>query len=102
GCDEAAHEIAAHRPGADQEGAPQREREWGLRPSANRADPLPRALDPSLYGRLEAAPARYLEVGEAGPVEDLGKVELRGGREDRGERLLSEQANGRVDERRHG
>src|SRR5262249_41183025 len=29
-------------------------------------------------------------------------VELRGARHDRGERLLSEQANSRVDERRHG
>ena len=48
GSDEAADEVAADRPGADEEAAAQRERERRLRPRPERADPLPRALDPAL------------------------------------------------------
>ena len=67
--------------------------------ASQRADPLPRALDAALDRGLEAAAARDLEVGEARRVEDLGESQLLGGRHHAGERLLSEQPDGRVDER---
>ena len=66
-----------------------------------RADPLPRALDAAPHGRVEDAAARDLEAGEAGAVEHLGEPQQVGGRHPPGERLLREQADGRVDEARH-
>ena len=65
---------------------PTRKRPRSARPSgvftrAFRAtDPLPRALDAALDGRVEAAAARDLEVREAGAVEDLREPELVSGR----------------------
>ena len=66
-----------------------------------RADPLPRALDAAAHRRVEDAPARDLEVGEAGAVEDLRERDELGGRHPARERLLPEQADRRVDELRH-
>ena len=56
---------------------------------------------PRLTAAVEAAAAGDLEVREAGPVEDLGEPELVGGRHPARERLLAEQADGRVGEGRH-
>ncbi len=100
--DEAPDEVRVDRARADEEAAAERQAERRLHPCLERADPLPGALDAALDGRVEAAAARDLEVGEAGAVEDLGELELVGGRHPAGERLLPEQANSRVDERRHG
>ena len=50
GGDEAAHEVAADRPRADEEAAAQRHRERRLRARLERADPLPRALDAAAHG----------------------------------------------------
>ncbi len=99
--DEAAGEVGVDRPRADEEAAAEREPERRLDARLERADPLPRALDAALDGRVEAAAARDLEVREAGLVEDLGEPELLGGGDASGERLLPEQANRRVGERRH-
>jgi hypothetical protein len=43
----------------------------------------------------------HLQVGEAGPVENLREVEQRGGRDPPGERLLAQQADRRIGEGRH-
>ena len=56
---------------------------------------------PRLTAVSKHAAARDLEVGEAGAVEDLGEAQLLRGRHHARERLLAEQAEGRVDERRH-
>ena len=101
GGDEAAGEVGVDGTGADEEAAAQREPERRLDARLEGADPLPRALDAALDGGVEAAAARDLEVREAGPVEDLGEPELLGSGNPPGERLLPEQANGRVGERRH-
>ena len=99
--DKAAGEVGVHRPGADEEAASQREPERRLDARLEGPDPLPRALDAALDRRVEAAAARDLQVREAGLVEDLREPELlRGGNPSR-ERLLPEQANRRVGERRH-
>ena len=101
GRDEAAGEVGVDRSGADEEATAQREPERRLDASLERADPLPRALDTPLDGRVETAAARDLEIRETRLVEDLREPQLlRGGNAPR-ERLLSEQANRRVGERRH-
>ena len=102
GRDEATCEVGVDRPRADEEAAAQREAERRLDPRLERADPLPRALHPALDGRLEVAAARDLEVREPGAVEDLGEPELLGRGNTPRERLLPEQANRRIGERRHG
>ena len=96
GGDEAAGEVGVDGPRADEEAAAQREPERRLDARLERADPLPRALDAALDGRVEAAAARDLEVREAGLVEDLGEPKLLGGGNPPRERLLPEQANRRV------
>ena len=101
GLDEPADEVRPDRPGADQEAAAEGERKRGLRPGAQRADPLPWALDAALDRRVEATAARDLEVGEPGGVEDLGEPQLLGDRHDARQRLLAEQPDRGVDERRH-
>ena len=70
--DEAAHEVDAERPRADEEAAAERERERRLRARLERPDALPRALDAAPDGAVEDAAAGDLEVGEARRVEDLG------------------------------
>ena len=57
---------------------------------------------PRLTAAVEAAAAGDLEIREAGAVEDLREPELLGGRHLARERLLPEQADGRVGEGRHG
>ena len=99
--DEAADEVRVYRMRADEEAAAQRHRERRLEPVAERTDPLPRALDAAPDGGVEDASARNLEVAEAGVVEDLRDAKKVGRRNALGERVLSEQANGRVDERGH-
>ena len=99
--DEAPGEVAADRPRADEEPAAQRERERRRRPRLQRADPLPRALDAAPDGAVEDAAARDLEIGEPGPVEDLGEAQEVRRRHQAGERLLTEDADRRVDEARH-
>ena len=99
--DEAADDVDADGPRADEEAAAERERERRLRPRLDRADPLPRALDAALDRAVEAASAGDLEIGEPGRVEDLGDPQQLRGRHRAGERLLPEQAQRRVDEPRH-
>ena len=91
--DEAAHDVGADRPRADEEAPAHGERERRLRVRLQRADPLPRALDAAPHRRVERASARDLEVGEARGVEHLGELEQRGGRHHAGERLLPEDAD---------
>ena len=100
--DEPAHEVGADRAGADEETAAERDPERRRRPRLQRADPLPGALDAAADGRVEDAAAGHLQHGEAGGVEDVRKPEQLGGRHLAGERLLREQADGGVDEARHG
>ena len=99
--DEAPHEIGVDRVRADEEAAAQRHRERRLEARAQRADPLPRALDAAPDGRVEDASSRHLEVAEAGRVQDLGDAEQLGRRNPLRERILPEQPDGRVDERGH-
>ena len=65
------------------------------------SDPLPGALDSPADRTVEAASARHLEIGEAGLVENLADPDLLRGWQPARERLLPEQANSRVDKRRH-
>ena len=99
--DEPAREVGVDRARADEKAAAQREPERRLDARLQRADPLPGALEAALDGRVEAAAARDLEIREARAVEDLGELELGRHRHDARERLLSEQAEGRVGESRH-
>ena len=62
---EAADEVVADRPRADEEAAADRKGKRCLRARLERADPLPGALDPALDCAVEAAAARDLEVGVA-------------------------------------
>ena len=101
GGDEAAHEVGADGPRADEEAAAQRQAERRRRARLQRADALPRALDAAPDGRVEDAAAGDLEQREAGAVEHLGDPEQLAGRHPPGEWLLREQANGGVDEPRH-
>jgi hypothetical protein len=99
--DEAADEVVVDRTRAHQEAAAQREPERRPHARLQRADSLPRALDPASDGTLEAASARDFEVGEAGLVEDLGDAQLLGRRQAPRERLLPEQPDRRVREAGH-
>src|SRR5207248_6587573 len=99
--DEAPSEIGVHRTGADEKATAEGETERRLHARLQRADPLPRALEAALDGGVEAAAAGDLQIGEAGTVENLRERELLGRRHPPGERLLSEQADGRVGEGRH-
>jgi hypothetical protein len=101
GGDEAAREVGVHRPRPDEEAAAQRQPERCLDARLESADPLPRALDAALDGGVEAPAAGHLEVREPGPVENLGEPELLRCRNPSRERLLPEQPNSRVGERRH-
>src|SRR5207237_2300230 len=102
GGDEAPCEVGVDRTRADEKAAAKRQAERCLHARLQRADSLPRALDPTLDRGVEAPAAGHLEVREARLVEDLGQAELFGGRHAAGERLLSEQADSRVGEGRHG
>ncbi len=99
---EAAGEVAAHRARADQEPATQGERERRRRARLQRADALPRALHSPPHGVVEDPAARDFEVREARPVEELGEAQQIRRRHQAGERLLTEDADRRVDEARHG
>ena len=99
--DEPPGEVAADRPGADEEPAAEREGERRRGPRLQGADPLPRALDPAADGAVEDAAAGDFEVGETGPVQELGQAEKIRRRHQAGERLLAEDADRRVDEARH-
>ena len=101
GGDEAAHEVGADGPRADQEAAAQRQAERRRRARLQRPDPLPGALDAAPDRGVEDAAARDLEQREAGAVEHLRDPEQLAGRHPPGERFLREQANGGVDEPRH-
>src|SRR5207244_8355251 len=94
-------EVGVDGPGADEEAAAQREPERRLDARLESPDPLPGALDAPPDARVEATAARDLEVREAGPVEDLREPELFGRGDPTRERLLAEQADGRVGERGH-
>ena len=99
--DETPHEVRADGARADEKAAAQSEPERRRRPSLQRPDALPRALDAAPDGRVEDAAAGDLEAGEAGRVEHLGEPQELGRRHLAGERLLREQANGGVDQPRH-
>ena len=88
-------------PRADEEAAAERQRERRRRARLQRADALPRALDPAAHGAVEDAAARDLEVREAGAVEELGEAQQIRRRHQARERLLAEDADRRVDEARH-
>src|SRR5581483_5961070 len=76
GRDEPACEVGVYGARADEEAPAESEAERRLDTRLERADPLPRALDAALDGRVEAAAARDLEIREARLVEDLGEPEL--------------------------
>src|SRR5262249_13043989 len=100
--DEPPREVAPDRARPDEEPASKGERERRRRAALQRADPLPRALDPTANRRVEDAAAGHLEVREPRAVEDLREAEKVGRRHETGERLLAQDANRRVDEARHG
>ena len=103
GCarDEAADDVAADRPRADEEAAAERDAERRRDAPLDRADALPRALHAAAYRGVEDAAARDLEAREPAPVEDLRHAEHLGRRQLAGERLLREQPDRRVDELGH-
>ena len=70
--DEPPREVGVDRARADEEAAAQREPERRLDAGLEGADALPGALEAALDGRVEAAAARDLEIGEAGAVEEPG------------------------------
>ena len=78
--DEAADDVAADRPRADEEAAAERDPERRRHARLDRADALPRALDAAPHGRVEDAAAGDLETREPGAVEDLRDAEDLGGR----------------------
>ena len=100
--DEAAHDVAADGPRADEEATAQGDSERSRDAALDRADPLPRALDATAHGGVEHTAARDLQAGEPGSVEDLGDAQHLGRRQLARERLLREQPDGGVDELRHG
>src|SRR6185295_6336262 len=100
--DEAAHDIGRHGLRPDEESPAEREPERRCRPRVDRPDPLPRALDPPPYRRVEDAAAGDLETPEAGAVEDLRDPQDVAGRDAAGERLLRQEPNRRVVELGHG
>ena len=100
-CDEAAHDIGAHRLRADEEAAAQSDPERRRRARVNRTDPLPRALHPAPHGRIEHAAAGDFEARKPCKVEDRGDPQHLAGRHLAGEWLLREQPNRRVHKLRH-
>ena len=99
--DKAANDVAAHRSRADEEATAEGDSERRRRPRLERADALPRRLDATANSSVEDAAPRDLEARESRAVEDLGEPQQLRGRQTAGERLLREQAHGRVDELRH-
>ena len=99
--DEAPHDVAADGPRADEEASTQRDSERRRHARLDRANPLPRALDPATHGRVEDASSGHLQAGEARAVEDLRDAQDFRRRQLPGERLLREQADRRVDQLRH-
>ncbi len=100
--DEPAHDVGRDRLRADEEPPAERDPERRRRARVDRADPLPRALDPAPDGSVEDTAARDLEAAEAGAVEDLRDPQHLTGRHHARERLLREQPDRRVVELRHG
>ena len=98
---EPAREISTDGTGADEEPSAERHSERRLGPRLERADPLPGALDSAAHRCVEDAAAGNLEVREADAVEQLGEPQEIRGRHPPCQRLLAEQPNSRVDERRH-
>ena len=101
GGDEAPCELAVDRSGTDEEASAEREPERGLDPRLDRPDPLPGAFHAAPDRAVEDPAAGDLEVGEPRSVEDLGEPEQLGRPHRSRERILTEQANRRVDELRH-
>src|SRR5207244_10036495 len=101
GGDEPADEVVVDRSRPHEQPTAQRQAERSLDVALQGADPLPRALDPPADSTVEAASTRDLEICEAGSVEDLCDPALPGGTQPPRERLLPEQADRRVDKRRH-
>jgi hypothetical protein len=99
---EPADDVPRHRPRADEEAAAQRDPERRRHAGLDRTDPLPRALDAPPDGGVEDTAARDLEAREAGTVEDLRDAKHLGRGQLSRKGLLREQADGRVDELRHG
>ena len=99
--DESPREVAADGARADEEAAAERHPERCLRAGFQSADPLPGALDAAPDRRVEDTTSGNLEIREAGAVENFGEPEQVGGRDPPGQRFLAEQADRRIDERRH-
>ena len=99
--DEAADDVAADGPRADEEAAAERDAERRRDAPLDRADALPRTLHAAAYRGVEDAAPRDLEAGEARAVEDLRHAEDFGRRQLAGEGLLREQPDRRIDELGH-
>ena len=99
--DEPPHDVGRDRARADEEPSPQRQAERRRRAGVDRANALPGALDGEPDGRVEDAATGDFEVREAGRIEDLRDAEHLARRELAGERILREQADGRVDDLGH-
>ena len=99
--DEPAYELVRHRPGADEEPAPNGKSERRLHAGLHCADPLPWALDAPPDAGVEDTAARDLEIGEARLVENFGETQQLRSRHRSGERLLREHTDRGVDEPRH-
>ena len=101
GRDEPLDEVGGDGVGTDEEAAAQRHPERRLHAALQGADALPGALHAPAHGRVEDAAAGHLEVREPGAVEDVGELQHLGGRHAPRERLLPEEADGRVGQSRH-
>ena len=98
---EAPDELVGDGSRADEEAAAHREREGGLHPRLDAADPLPRAFDAAAHAGVEDAAARDLERGKSSAVEDLREPQELRGRDRARQRLLRQHTDRRVDEPWH-
>ena len=99
--DEAADDVAADGPRADEEAAAERDAERRRDAPLDRADALPRALHAAPHGGVEDTAPGDLEAREARTVEDLRHSEHFGRRQLARQGLLREQPNRRIDELGH-
>ncbi len=100
--DETADDVTRHRPRADEEASAERDPERRRHARLDRANPLPRALDPTPNRGIEDAAARDLEAREPGLVESLGHAQDFRRRDAARKRLLRQQSDRRIDQPRHG
>ena len=99
--DEAADDVVLDRMRADQEATAKCKCQRRLGAHLDRADALPGTLHAAPDRRLEAAATGDVQIGEAGAVEQLGKLVQVARGDAPGQRLLTEQANRGVYKCRH-